>query len=137
MRKIILLVLFALVFQQNDVLSATRTWTGALNTTVWTSAGNWAEAAVPDETDSVIIGSSTIYPRVAGITAKCLHLMLLNNGTSNQVRLLINASGKLEIYGNLHNDYGYAGVLAVKLTIHTCSSRKIQAHLFWQEYLET
>jgi hypothetical protein len=110
MRKIILLVLFALVFQQNDVLSATRTWTGALNTTVWTSAGNWAEAAVPDETDSVIIGSSTIYPRVAGITAKCLHLMLLNNGTSNQVRLLINASGKLEIYGNLHNDYGYAGV---------------------------
>jgi hypothetical protein len=110
-KKISFILLCALLVGTNLKLhAATRTWYVNATTTVWTSTANWLEGIVPTDSDSVIIGSSTNYPRVAGIIAKCLHLMFLNNGTSNQKRLLINSGGSLEIYGNLHNDYGYSGV---------------------------
>ena len=69
-------------------------WTGIINSD-WNNTNNWCNNTIPNNTTDVFITANTRYTPVIKDTARCNHLMLLDNA-----QLTIN--GILQINGNIN-----------------------------------
>jgi hypothetical protein len=75
------------------------TWTGGTSTD-WNTASNWSIGAVPANTNTVTIPSGTTFsPLVSGTTASVASITINTSAT-----LSINATGELDVYGNITNN---------------------------------